>query len=187
MVSLPYKESQAKKKLEEEFHSWAIIILSLSIARNDRLISRLTKNQPGIEHNCTKQKMGNREMSFSVVLEPKPKVPSLARGECEACGRWVGDLMSKKGRIQWIQEWAKKRPVSVMPEPEAPLPLQPLLLLWTASPSSCSTAILNTNAQSLSSCAVPQLVIGIKRACKQRLCWPSRHLFKRFTCHPGFI
>lgn len=131
--------------------------------------------------------MGNREMSFSVVLEPKPKVPSLARGECEACGRWVGDLMSKKGRIQWIQEWAKKRPVSVMPEPEAPLPLQPLLLLWTASPSSCSTAILNTNAQSLSSCAVPQLLIGIKGACKQRFCWPSRHLFKKFTCHAGFI
>ena len=73
--------------------------------------------------------MGNREMSFSVVLELNPKVPRVLQGVSvkPAADEW--DLMSKKGRIQWIQEWAKKRPVSVMPEPEAPLPLQPLLLL----------------------------------------------------------
>ena len=41
---------------------------------------RLTKKQPGIEHNCTKQKMGNREMSFSVVLELNPKVPRVLQG-----------------------------------------------------------------------------------------------------------
>ena len=72
---------------------------SLSLLQeHDRLILRLTKNQAGIELNCTKEKMGNREgegegegikeTSSSLVLELKSKVPtSLARGECEACGR----------------------------------------------------------------------------------------------------
>ena len=61
----PYKESQTEfgeKKRVGEFHSWFVII-SFSSARSDRLILKRTKNQrTGIEHNCTKQWMGNRGM-----------------------------------------------------------------------------------------------------------------------------